>query len=175
MDASSENTVEFENLGERQQTAFLDALDSPVRFGPESRELDVYDSDLMSPSRGFDPDLRDKEFVRYRGAYYRLEFRESVTYTCRRIVVAEATPEPDDPVVEFGSLPTEVQRKIEGSIPGTYVADYGESAPEVLRGDDLIRYENETYETEERRISDGPSYELVVTRAEPPRTDRSSV
>jgi hypothetical protein len=146
-DATSKNTLYAENMTDRQEEAFLEALDYEINFGPESPHLDTYDKDLYRYV------FSKVDYIRYDGEYYRLEFhRNSYAYTQQTYRMIPTTPEPDASVADFEKLPESDQEKVRKAISGIYRSEYrwGPGGPAVF-GKSYIRHEGEIYKP--KRIS----------------------
>lgn len=137
--------VAFEDLTERQRSAFREATDGEVQFVPPSTYIDGgYDYTTIGP-------FEDHDFVRYEGELYRIELheREGELYASYTIETSPGTPGNNDTVVAFDGLPRDVQDEVRVSITeGEYHTPFGmwQSIPDSLDGVEYVRYENRTYE-----------------------------
>jgi hypothetical protein len=161
--ATAVNTVDFGNLSEGQQEAFLDALDYEVSFGPESRAVVAYDVDLFRD--GFSNPV---DYVRYEGAFYRIEVqRISYAYTSQAYSMVPATPGPNESVTDFEDLRESDQEKVRAAITGQYRSPFsrGAGGPVVFQKS-YIRYEGDVYSPKRTMIADAPKIEMEVIEYE---------
>lgn len=169
--ATSANTVDFETLTDRQQEAFLDALDGEVSFAPSSPCIDDdadYHTDdyaeLVNP-------FRTHEYVTYDGQYYGTTVATGpTTYLSRSYRLRPTTTGLDDPVVEFGDLSAENRSYVRRAIhPDEYTTPHQCGSPDVFdrfRSGEFLSYDNETYAAEITLIEDAPKYVLSASEYE---------
>lgn len=159
-DASSENTVAFEDLTEEEQAAFLDARDSEVSFGPSSCP-DVY-------ARPYAYTFRNHEYVRYEGQYYSIAINQSHgrLWQSRTYQLRPGTPQAGSTVITFENLSASVKEKVRAAIANEYRSPYCGDPPAVFYDADYIRDGNTTYEVKHVRVSDVGEWRMTVSKYE---------
>lgn len=160
-----ENAVAFENLTDRQQEAFLDALDGDVRFAPASPYIEgAYDQDSIGM-------FRIHDYVRYGGRYYRVSTESHANrYMAFTIKMERWTPGPNETVVAFEDLPPKIRDEVGKAIEkGSHRVPYGKwsGIPNEFHEFEYVRYENRTYKLTDLLWYDAPGYELTVSEYRP--------
>lgn len=160
----SSRVVDFASLTGQQQSAFRDALRDEASFVPNSsyvNESSGYDFEHITP-------FQDHAYVRYGGELYQIQLDPGELYASYLIEAVAGSPDDDETVIEFDSLPTEIQDEVRTAITdGEYYAPVGkwDVLPESLQDADYVHYGNETYEMS-RLVGDAWAEDLTVEKAE---------
>lgn len=156
--------IEFHELNDQQQSAFREALQGDATFVPNSSFIDE--------SEGYDVEnitsFQTHDYVRHDGELYQIRLRQGELYASYAIRASAGSPDDDDTVVAFDSLPEEIQDEVQTAITdGEYYAPMGkwQSLPEPLGDTDYVRYENQTYEME-YVVGDAWAEVLTVEKSE---------
>lgn len=136
--------VAFHDLNGQQQSAFRDALRGAANFVPNSsyiNESEGYHFEEIEP-------FRTHDYVKYDGELYKIRFREGDLYASYLIRATIGSPDDDNTVAAFDSLPKNIRDEVRTAITeGEYYAPMGKwgTLPEPLQDVEYVRYENQTY------------------------------
>lgn len=137
--------VAFDELTDRRQAAFRDALQGEATFVPNSPAIDEsagYDFQHVTP-------FERHEYVRYDGALYRISVSLGDLYASYGLRASTASAPDDATVVTYDSLPESVRDEVRKALDvGRHQVPMGkwDALPESLQDARYVRYENHTYE-----------------------------
>jgi hypothetical protein len=143
-----EDVITYQELSDRQQSAFRQATKEGVTFVPNSPHVSgEYYLEEFGP-------FYNHDYVRHYGLLYRLEREDGTVYGSYDIHASPAHPGENQTAVPFDDLPATVQDEVETAIEeGEYRTHYGQDPSSFLEFE-YVRYDNQTYELERGSVSD---------------------